>query len=123
MQWPTLPILDWLDIDIHSRAYAFLKEIGVREVPILSQLIDRIIDEHNEYMKRNQATYTLPISLRFLAEHFQQHYSKLWKTAKIQRPFLPSYSSTKALVLTLPENVFQGKINEFELICESYPSC
>jgi hypothetical protein len=31
--------------------------------------------------------YKLPIALKFLAENFQQDYSKLWKTAKIKRPF------------------------------------
>ncbi|CAF5093161.1 unnamed protein product, partial [Rotaria socialis] len=51
LQWTTLPIIDWHDIDARSSEYAFLKEIGVREVPDLQKLIDRIIEEHNEQKK------------------------------------------------------------------------
>lgn len=108
MQWSTLPIIDWQDIDPRSREYAFLKEIGVREVPDLQKLIDRVIEEHNEQMKKLKGEYKLPIALGFLAENFQQHYSKLWKTAKIKRPFFPSYSPSKGLVLSSPEEVFKG---------------
>lgn len=113
LQWTTLPIIDWPEIDSHSREYAFLKEIGVREVPDLSRLIERISEEHQ---KKNKE-YTIPLALRFFAEHYQQHYSKLWKTAKIKRPFLPSYSPTKKIVLSLPDEVFKGKI--FDLFSSS----
>lgn len=108
LQWSTLPIIDWHDIDPRSREYAFLKEIGVREVPDLHKLVDRIIEEHNEQMKRSNSEYKLPIALRFLAENFQQHYSKLWKTAKIKRAFLPSYSPSKTIQLSLPDEAFKG---------------
>jgi len=110
LQWSTLPIIDWHDIDLRSREYAFLKEIGVREVPDLQLLIDRIIEEHNEQKKKSNKEYKLPIALGFLAENFQQYYSKLWKTAKIKRPFLPSYSPTNSIILSLPEEVFKGLI-------------
>ncbi|CAF4160668.1 unnamed protein product, partial [Rotaria sordida] len=109
LQWSTLPIIDWHDIDLHSREYAFLKEIGVREVPDLQKLIDRIIEEHNEQKKKSINEYKLPIGLKFLAENFQQHYSKLWKTAKIKRPFLPSLSPSKTIILSLPEEVFKDE--------------
>ncbi|CAF1418983.1 unnamed protein product, partial [Adineta ricciae] len=109
LQWSTLPILDWHDIDPRSREYAFLKEIGVREVPDLQKLIDRIIEEHNVQKQKSIAGYKLPIALKFLAENFQQHYSKLWKTAKIKQPFLPSCSPSKSLTLSLPEEVFKDE--------------
>ncbi|CAF1417698.1 unnamed protein product [Adineta steineri] len=109
LQWSTLPIIDWHDIDPYSREYAFLKEIGVREVPDLQKLINRIIEEHNEQKNKSIHDYKIPIALKFLAENFQQHYSKLWKTAKIKQPFLPSYSSSKTLVLSLPEEVFKDE--------------
>lgn len=113
LQWSTLPILDWRDIDPRSREYAFLKEIGVREVPDLQKLIDRIIEEHNDQKRKSITEYKLPIALKFLAENFQQHYSKLWKTAKIKQPFLPSYSPLKPLTLSLPEEVFKGLFSLF----------
>ncbi|CAF3997273.1 unnamed protein product [Rotaria sp. Silwood2] len=109
LQWSTLTILDWHDIDSHSREYAFLKEIGVREVPDIQKLIDRIIEEHNEQKKKFINEYKLPIALKFFAENFQQHYSKLWKTAKIKRPFLPSLSPSKTIILSLPEEVFKDE--------------
>ncbi|CAF3572956.1 unnamed protein product [Rotaria sp. Silwood1] len=109
LQWSTLPIIDWHDIDPHSSEYAFLKEIGVREVPDLQKLIDRIIEEHNEQKKESNKEYKLPIALKFLAENFQQHYSKLWKAAKIKRPFLPSISLSKTTILSLSEEVFKDK--------------
>ncbi|CAF1384942.1 unnamed protein product, partial [Rotaria sordida] len=102
------PIIDWHDIDLHSREYVFLKEIGVREVPDLRKLIDRIIEEHNEQKKELNNEYKLPIALKFLAENFQQHYSKLWKTTKIKRPFLPSILPSKTIILSSPEQVFKG---------------
>jgi hypothetical protein len=118
LQWSTLPIIDWHDIDPHSREYAFLKEIGVREVPDLQKLIDRISEEHNEQKKKPLQEYKSPIALRFLAENFQQHYSKLWKAAKIKQAFLPSYSPSKTIILSLPDEVFKGLI--FSLSYLSY---
>jgi hypothetical protein len=109
LQWSTLPIIDWQDIDPRSREYAFLKEIGVREVPDLHKLIDRIIEEHDQQKKKLIHEYKLPIALKFLAENFQQFYSKLWKTAKIKRPYLPSYSPTKAIILALPDEAFKDE--------------
>lgn len=111
LQWMTLPIIDWHDIDPRSREYAFLKEIGVREVPDLQVLVDRIIEEHTQQQRMNVDEYKIPRALEFLAENFQQHYSKLWKTAKIKRAFLPSYSPSGTIVLSLPEEVFKGCIN------------
>ena len=108
-----MPILDWHDIDPRSREYAFLKEIGVREVPDLQKLIDRIVEEHNVQKQKSIAEYKLPIALKFLAENFQQHYSKLWKTAKIKQSFLPSYLPSKPLTLSLPEEVFKGLLSLF----------
>ncbi|CAF1063458.1 unnamed protein product [Didymodactylos carnosus] len=109
LQWPTLHIIDWYDIDPHSREYAFLKEIGVREVPELYKLIDRIVQEHNDGPKaRNE--YKLPIALGFLAENFQLYYSKLWKTANIRRAFLPSYCPdvNTEVALSTSDFVFKG---------------
>jgi hypothetical protein len=111
LQWSTLPIIDWYDIDPRSREYGFLKEIGVREVPDLQILIDRIIEEHTVQLTNE---YKLPIALRFFAENYQQYYSKLWKTAKIKRPFLPCYSPSKTIILSLPEEAFKG-LNKKEI--------
>jgi hypothetical protein len=109
--WLTLPIIDWQDIDSCSREYAFLKEIGVREVPILQKLIDRIVEEHNNG-PTTKTEYKLPLALGFFADHFQQHYSKLWKTANIQHAFLPSSSPNvnrdTLVVLAMPDSVFKG---------------
>ncbi|CAF4953990.1 unnamed protein product, partial [Rotaria sp. Silwood1] len=110
LQWSTLPIIDWYDIDPRSHEYTFLKEIGVREVPDLQKLIDRIIEEHNEQKKKSIQEYKIPIGLKFLAENFQQYYSKLWKTAKIKRAFLPSFSPSKTIILSIPDEVFKGFI-------------
>ncbi|CAF5120389.1 unnamed protein product, partial [Rotaria sp. Silwood1] len=107
LQWSTLPIIDWYDIDPRSHEYTFLKEIGVREVPDLQKLIDRIIEEHNEQKKKSIQEYKIPIGLKFLAENFQQYYSKLWKTAKIKRAFLPSFSPSKTIILSIPDEVFK----------------
>ena len=111
LQWMTLPIIDWHDIDPRSREYAFLKEIGVREVPDLHLLFDRIVEEHTEQLRINVDEYKIPRALEFLAENFQQYYSKLWKAAKIKRAFLPSYSPAGTIVLSLPEEVFKGWID------------
>ena len=111
LQWFTLPILDWHDIDPHSREFAFLKEIGVREVPLLQLLFERIVEEHAEQHRTLANEYKLPRALEFLAENFQQYYSKLWKTAKIKRPFLPSNSPQGTIVLSAPEEVFKGYID------------
>lgn len=111
LQWFSLPILDWQDIDPRSREYAFLKEIGVREVPDLQLLVDRIVEEHTEQHRTSINQYKLPRALEFLAENFQQYYSKLWKTAKIKRPFLPSVSPQGSIVLSAPEEVFKGCIH------------
>ncbi len=98
LNWSTLVILDWLDIDSQSPEYNFLKEIGVRETPDLSVLIDRIIDEHN-YRHRQQrkitmSEYKLPSGLIFLASHFHQYYRKQWSPTMSEKPFLPSYYPT-----------------------------
>ncbi|CAF3810008.1 unnamed protein product [Rotaria sp. Silwood1] len=96
--------------DLHAlKQSECLREIGVREVPDLQKLIDRIIEEHNEQKKESNKEYKLPIALKFLAENFQQHYSKLWKAAKIKRPFLPSISLSKTIILSLSEEVFKDK--------------
>ena len=76
-------------IDSRLREYSFLKELGVKEVPDLNKLINKIDEEHQNGSK-NKNNYKLPNPLIFFAENFQQHYSKLWKNSNIQIPFLPS---------------------------------
>jgi hypothetical protein len=114
LKWPELLILDWHGIAPHSSEYAFLKELGVREVPDLKNLINRIVYEHDQSQQRQSSQpktkYKLPISIQFFAENFQKHYSTLWKTSNIQQPFLPSRLQTKKsdtdIILSVPEKVF-----------------
>ncbi|CAF4927120.1 unnamed protein product, partial [Rotaria sp. Silwood1] len=110
LQWNELPIIDWIDIDPHSQEYSFLRELGVREVPDLYQLLNRIDQEH-QYGSKKISNYQLPKSLIFFAENFQEHYSKVWKKSDIEKFFLPSSTyyvnhSTKVILRT-PEIIFQ----------------
>ena len=111
LQWKTLPIIDWIDIDTRSQEYSFLKELGVKEVPDLHKLISRIDEEHNNGTK-TKVDYKLPKSLVFFAEYFQEHYSKLWKNVNIKIPFLPSSlpdeNRSTEVILTTPDIVFKG---------------
>jgi hypothetical protein len=111
LEWNDLLILDWFDIDQHSQEYSFLKELGVKEVPDLNKLIQRIDEEHRNKSKLVNE-YKLPNALTFFAQHFQQHYSKLWKNLNIKIPFLPStsplVSRSTEVILTTPEFVFKG---------------
>jgi hypothetical protein len=111
LEWHTLPIVDWIDIEPRSREYDFLKEIGVREVPDLHKLIDRIVHEHNHQSKL-RSEYKVPLALRFFVENFQRHYSKSWKNANIKASFLPSLTvdtnDVTQVVLSTPDTVFKG---------------
>ncbi|CAF1186151.1 unnamed protein product [Adineta steineri] len=121
LQWFTLPIIDWPDINPRSAEYSFLKEIGVREVPELEKLIDRIIQEHNDMKQedRTKRKYKIPLSLEFFVENFQQYYCNSWKTDSARkRCFLPSRLPKKIndqnnddnynydVILSTPEYVF-----------------
>ncbi len=119
LEWITLFIIDWENIDSQSPEYAFLKEIGVQEAPPLNQLIDRIVLEHDKQQLKTKKEYKLPLALHFFAEKFVQHYSNLSKTETIKRAFLPSYYLTTSLnqnddksddkvVLSAPEEVYTG---------------
>ncbi len=111
LEWNELPIIDWFDIDQYSQEYSFLKELGVKEAPELNKLINRIDQEHQNGSKSIN-NYKLPNALTFFAEHFQQHYSKLWKNSNIKIPFLPSLSphinKSTEVILTIPEIVYKG---------------
>jgi hypothetical protein len=87
----TLLIIDWHDIDPESNAYKFLKMIGVREAPVLDQLIDIIVQEHETQISKQQPDqYRISHALKFLAESVEKHYPELWKTHTYKRAFLPS---------------------------------
>jgi hypothetical protein len=109
LEWNSLLILDWIDIELNSREYLFLKELGVKEVPDLKLLILRINQEYENQSKLiNQ--FKLPKSLSFFAEHFQEHYYKLWKHFNNDIPFLPSlspYTESNEVILTKPQSVFK----------------
>ncbi|UJR18092.1 hypothetical protein I4U23_004992 [Adineta vaga] len=115
MQWSTLLIIDWLDINPSSSEYAFLKELGVKEVPSLRILIEQIIEEHN-IEKQNQNTqgkYKIPLALTFFAENFEQYYYNSWKLDTIrQYRFLPSYlpenNNDNDVVLLAPDEVYKS---------------
>ena len=76
LQWNQLLIIDWMDINPLSQEYSLLKELGVREVPDLHELIFRIVREHYRGPIK-KADYVLPHALIFFAENFLQHYLKL----------------------------------------------
>jgi hypothetical protein len=98
MNWSSLLILAWSDLDANSPEYAFLKEIGVREIPDISILIDRIIEEHNDNERqqpnRTVIEYKLPSSLTFLVSNFHQHYKKQCNFTTFETAFLPCYYLT-----------------------------
>lgn len=118
LEWMNLPIIDWPDIDPRSREYLFLKEIGVKEVPDLRKLFERLVEEHNKQSKKANE-YRIPLTLKFFAEHFQQYYSKSWKDASISIPFLPSISlaskTSDEVFLSKPTEVFKGFDHFFSL--------
>jgi hypothetical protein len=112
LQWNQLPIIDWMDINPLSQEYSLLKELGVREVPDLHELIFRSVHEHYR-QPRTKTDYKLPHALIFFAENFRQYYSKLWEDAHIKTVFLPSsppgMNQSTEVILTDPESVFRGK--------------
>ncbi|CAF3536801.1 unnamed protein product [Rotaria socialis] len=98
--WCTLPIIDWLDINPQSSEYAFLKEIGVQEMPDLQKVLERITQEHTEKQQKqtSNAQYEISLTLKFFAEKFKQYYLKSWKKdSHGEYPFLPSYSPGKTI--------------------------
>jgi hypothetical protein len=118
LDWPALLILDWPDIDPHSPEHRFLKELGVREVPELDKLMDRIVEEHQQ-ASMIVKDYEVSTAMSFLVNNFHKHYIKLWNDGKSQQEFLPCYYSTKmldptmntnecAVFLSAPNNVFTG---------------
>ncbi|CAF4754947.1 unnamed protein product, partial [Rotaria sp. Silwood2] len=69
LNWNELLIIDWMDINPHSQEYSFLKELDVREVPDVHNLIIRIDVEHNNGSKL-KTDYQLPKSLVFFCRTF-----------------------------------------------------
>ena len=122
LQWLDLPVIDWPDLNRRSLEWNFLKELGVREVPLLERLIDRIETEHRKQEKTPLKDYQIPLALRFFAEHFSEHYSKQWKSNPLKKPFLPSLipqlrpnqtgdeeqQQQQQVTLLTPPNVFKG---------------
>ncbi|UJR29713.1 hypothetical protein I4U23_017262 [Adineta vaga] len=110
LQWKSLIILDWFDIEKNSSEYLFLKELGVKEMIELPKLISRINQEHSE-TKQILNEYQIPLALKFFAENFQSFYSKIWKNSNIKIPFLPSISpfiqQSTQVFLSIPEHVFK----------------
>ena len=115
LQWMDLPVIDWPELNRRSLEFSFLKELGVREVPLLTTLIERIDEEHRKQKDALSKDYSLPLSLRFLGEHFSEHYSKQWKSNPPKKPFLPSLlpqlkktEEVREMTLLLPSQVFKG---------------
>ena len=92
-----MPIVDYLDIQLDSSAYNFLKDVGVREIPDLELLIDRIVEEHREKTseERNEDKYQVPKAFCFLIKHFVQHYRNSWNEKFKHAPIIPSCYPTK----------------------------
>lgn len=119
LNWSSLPILDWPDIKSRSPEYAFLKEIGVREVPDISKLLDRIVQKHNNQDNKKRNNYKIPSELRYFAQRFQENYSNKLSISQLDRPFLPSIWPEKMakpdsqkinsdVVLLSPSKTFTG---------------
>ncbi|CAF1691736.1 unnamed protein product, partial [Adineta ricciae] len=115
LEWPTLPIIDWLNIHPSSPEYAFLKEIGVREVPTLHKLVERIIEEHNTGKQKSSTgeKYKISLGLIFFAEKFERHYHSEWRTSTVRGyNFLPSNvpgkTSADDVILLPPNEVFRS---------------
>ena len=62
----------------------------MREVPDLSNLIDRIVKKHERQGRKTKNNYKVPSELQFLAQHFQQHYCNKANMDKVQCAFIPS---------------------------------
>lgn len=106
LHWPSLLIIDWMDIARYSPEYIFLKEIGVREVPELTLLLDRITEKY-----QSTKEFYVCHELKFFSEHFQSDYSTLKDLKKCQRPFLPSlwpFSHGQQFELLSPQQTFTG---------------
>ena len=113
--WPTLPIIDWPNIHPSSPEYAFLKEIGVREVPTLHKLVERIIKEHSAGKQKSSTgeRYKIPLGLIFFAEKFERHYYDERRTITDRGySFLPSNvpgkTSADDVILLAPNEVFRS---------------
>ncbi|CAF1656449.1 unnamed protein product, partial [Adineta ricciae] len=115
LQWKTLPILEYSpDLVYRSTEYLFLKELGVREEPDLTELLSHIQQEYRQLTN----DFHLTNSLKFFIENFQLSYSKIWTNTKITIAFLPSISplqQSSKVFLSTPENVFK----EFGPLCPS----
>ncbi|UJR19550.1 hypothetical protein I4U23_022680 [Adineta vaga] len=110
LQWKELLIIDWIDINPLSEEYLFLKELGVKEVVDLQELIVRIAQEHDR-KSTVQSEYKLPRSLIYFAENFRKYYSKFWETYQVETSFLPSsppeVDQSTEVILTTPQSVFK----------------
>ena len=105
-----MPILKWPDIIISSPEYNFLKDIGVKEFPALSLLVERIIVEHHEKYKPEQIIdyYEPPKALEFFVMHFQVAYAIDWtRNSFITKKMLPSYP---------PKNLMQEKAESYIML-------
>ncbi|CAF1416514.1 unnamed protein product, partial [Didymodactylos carnosus] len=126
LQWFTLPIVDWLDINPCSPEYNFLKEMGVQEIPNLQKLIERIIQEHDEQRKKQNTNeeYKIPLALHFFVDKFQRYYYCVWKTGSFkQHRFFPSNPLGKTINQTNPRDVILLSANEvFKVINPFFPS-
>lgn len=99
-------IIDWIDIDRYSAEYAFLKEIGVRQVPELTILLERIIRHYQSI-----DAFYVSQELKFFAENFQTEYNNLTDLKKCERAFLPSIWPSKnnsGFFLMPPSETFTG---------------
>ena len=91
LQSDTLLILDWLDLDNDSSAYTVLWTIGVREFPVLSELVEIITHQHETQIRQNPVNnYQIPHALPFLAKYLLRNYPDLLSAEKSTYAFLPA---------------------------------
>ena len=109
LDWDELIVLDWEQIDPKSTEFLFLKQLGVKQVPNLNDLIHRIQYEYEMNSKAIE-NYQLSKSFLFFVQNFREFYSKTWTNSSIEIPFLPSVSpQSDQVILSLPQFVFKEK--------------
>lgn len=87
----TVLILDWLDLDNDSSAYTVLWKIGVREFPVLGELVEMINHQHETQLRENPVNaYQIPHALPFLAKYLLKSYPELLSADKVTYAFLPA---------------------------------
>jgi hypothetical protein len=105
-------------MDFSPSEHILLKELGIREVPELNELIAQIIEKHPSSPTIVEQ-YPVSDALTYMVTRFHQHYRKWWSVTNSQQAFLPCYrwrrifehndsTSGSTVFLAAPNSVFTG---------------